>query len=62
MTRQRFNGLRLEVVRRMYALECNAGKKFNPRGLRDLRPDFTKVKSYADAWEALKPIRDCVGM
>lgn len=59
MTRQRFNGLRLEVCRRMYA---QLGKKFNPTSLRDLRPDFTKVHSYKEAWESLKAIRDCVGM
>ena len=59
MTRQRFNGLRLELCRRLHEAE---GKKFNPRSLRDLRPDFTKVHSYAEAWEMLKPARDCVGM
>ena len=59
MTRKRFNGLRMELCRR---LAVNAGQKFNPTSLRDLRPDFTKVGSYAEAWEMLKPARDCVGM
>lgn len=62
MTRQRFEGLRLELCRRIYAAECNTDKKFNPISLRDLRPDFTKVHSYKEAWENLKPARDCVGM
>lgn len=62
MTRQRFEGLRLELCRRIYAMDCNADKKFNPMSLRDLRPDFTKVHSYKEAWEMLKPARDCVGM
>lgn len=62
MTRQRFFGLRLELCRRIYAMDCNSDKKFNPRSLRDLRPNFDKVGSYAEAWETLKPARDCVGM
>lgn len=62
MTRQRFFGLRLELMRRIYAMECNTDKKFNARSLRDLRPNFEVVGSYAEAWEMLKPARDCVGM
>lgn len=62
MTRQRFEGLRLELCRRVYTMDCNTDKKFNPICLRDLRLDFTKVKSYKEAWETLKPIRDCVRM
>lgn len=62
MTRQRFFGLRLELCRRIHAMDCNTDKKFNPTSLRDLRPDFTKVHSYKEAWEMLKPARDLVGM
>lgn len=59
MTRKKFEGLRLELCRRVYEQQ---GLKFNPRPLKGLRPDFTKVGSYAEAWEGLKPVRDCVGM
>ena len=59
MTRKRFNGLRMELCRRICE---NAGQKFDPTSLRDLRPDFTKVYSYKQAWEQLKPARDIVGM
>ena len=59
MTKQRFEGLRLELCRRLHEAE---GIKFNPTSLRDLRPDFEKVGSYEEAWEMLKPARECVGM
>lgn len=59
MTRRRFEGLRLELCRRLCYI---SDVKFNPISLRDLKPDFTKVHSYKEAWENLKPARDSVGM
>ena len=59
MTRQRFEGLRRELVRRLCE---NAGEKPNYRSLNSCKPDFTKCNGYAGAWEMLKPARDCVGM
>ncbi len=62
MTRQRFEGLRLELCRRLHE---NIGETFNGksrRGLRTCRPKFEIVGSYDGAWETLKPARDCVGM
>lgn len=59
MTRQRFDGLRRELVRRLCTID---GQKPNYRALMNCRPDMTKCGSYAGAWEMLKPARDCVGM
>ena len=61
MTRQRFFGLRSELVRRI-CRQYDPNQKPNYRELRDLRPDMTKCGSYAGAWEMLKPARDLVGM
>ncbi len=61
MTRQRFFGLRQELVRRI-CKQYDPNQKPNYRELRDLKPDFTKVHSYKEAWETLKPARDLVGM
>lgn len=61
MTRQRFEGLRRELVRRLCE-QYDPDQKPDYKALRDLRPDFTKVHSYKEAWEMLKPARDCVGM
>ena len=61
MTKQRFFGLRQELVRRIYE-QYDPNQKPNYRDIRDLIPDFTKVHSYKEAWETLKPARDLVGM
>ena len=62
MSRQRFNGLRMELVRRINTKYGGQpiGKAF--AACRDLSPAFDSVKSYKGAWEALKPARDLVGM
>ena len=62
MSRQRFYGLRMELVRRI-----NAKYDGQPIGkalaaCRDLRPTFDGFKSYKEAWDILKPARDLVGM
>ena len=63
MTRQRFEGLRLELCRRINEEERKAGRKtVNQRVLKNCRPDFSKVSSYQNAWDSLKPARDLVGM
>ena len=62
MTRQRFNGLRLEAMRRLYT---NAGRKFDGNNIRSLNScviNWKEVKSYDDAWEKFRPIRNLVGM
>ena len=59
MTRQRFEGLRMELVRRI----CKqAGRKPNFADLKKCNPNMAICGSYAEAWEMLKPARDCVGM
>lgn len=74
MTRKRFIGLRREVVRRMWEKESADGKKVNYNNLdRMSTPNFgyiiptgslkgSKLYSYEQAWECLKPLRDIVGM
>lgn len=63
MTRQRFNGLRLELCRRINVKMQGKFTGKQQQELRDLRPDFKVVHSYKEAWEVwLKPARDCVGM
>lgn len=61
MTRQRFEGLRRELVRRICE-KYDPSQKPNYKELRDCRVDFTKLHSYKEAWESLKPARDLVGM
>ena len=74
MTRKRFIGLRREVVRRMLERERANGKKISYNNLdRMSTPNFgyiiptgslkgSKLYSYEQAWECLKPLRDIVGM
>ena len=74
MTRKRFIGLRREAVRRMWEKESADGKKVNYNNLdRMSSPKFgyiiptgslkgSKLYSYEQAWECLKPLRDIVGM
>lgn len=74
MTRKRFIGLRREVVRRMLEKESANGKKVNYNNLDRMSiPNFgciisagslkgSKLYSYEQAWECLKPLRDIVGM
>lgn len=61
MTRQRFNGLRQELIRRICE-QYDPKQKPNYREIRKLTPDFKKCGSYAGAWKMLKPARDLVGM
>lgn len=62
MTRQRFNGLRLELCRRIMVDAQGKFTGYQQKNLRDTKPDFTKVHSYKEAWEVLKPVREIVGM
>lgn len=67
MTKKQFNKLRKEMCIRIYRL--------NPERNKEISPNFWKVidrmpvprwnenmRSYAEAWEQLKPARDVVGM
>lgn len=76
MTRQRFEGLRREMVRRFMANTIKKhgtvqhtldGKEIEVKMGRALnmdRVDWSKTacKSYAEVWESMKPVRDMVGM
>ena len=62
MTKQRFFGLRMELVRRI-------NKKYGGQPIgrallacRDQKVIFNNIKSYKEAWELLKPARDLVEM
>lgn len=61
MTRQRFEGLRRELVRRLCE-QYDPNQKPDYKALKNCKPDMAKCGSYAGAWEILKPARDCVGM
>ena len=62
MTRQRFEGLRLELCRRLHESQNTKFSGEMQRAVNNCHPKFEVVKSYANAWEMLKPARDCVGM
>lgn len=76
MTRQRFEGLRREAVRRFIAQSIEKygrtqhtldGKVINVKMGKALNMDHidwskSNCKSYAEAWESMKPLRDLVGM
>lgn len=76
MTRQRFEGLRREAVRRLMAQSIKMhgkvqhtldGKEYIVsigKSLKMDRVDWSKAKSksYAELWEEFRPLRDLVGM
>ena len=76
MTRQRFEGLRREAVRRLIAegIKKNGkvqhtldGKEITVSLGKALKMDHvdwskTKCRSYAEVWESMRPLRDLVGM
>lgn len=76
MTRQRFEGLRREMVRRFIQQTIDRhghiqhtldGKEIELKMGRALHMDRidwskTEMKSYAEAWQSMKPLRDIVGM
>jgi len=62
MSRQRFFGLRMELVRRINAKYGGQPLGKSLAECRDLRPTFDGFKSYREAWEILKVARDLVGM
>ena len=78
MTRQRFEGLRLELVRRLWVSATEAtgnrihhddnGKEvFMGNSLKMDRVDWSnprnkEIGSYEKLWEAMKPARELVGM
>ena len=76
MTRQRFEGLRRELIRRFMADSVKKygkvqhtldGKEYTVSIGKALKMDHvdwsrTDKKSYAELWEAMKPVRDMVGM
>ena len=62
MTRQRYLGLRGALCAKLKAQFDYEGTMKMTRVQYNARPDFTSLKSYADAWESLKPARRIVGM
>ena len=62
MTRQRYLGLRGALYAKLKAQFDHEGTMRMTRAQYNARPDFTSLKSYADAWERLKPARKLVGM
>lgn len=73
MTKQRFNGLRRELYRRIYEYgKANGCADYDFGNVMKAMPvpDFKKIAEhfgketagYADAWEMLKPAREPFGM
>lgn len=64
MTRQRFEGLRREAVRRLLVKYDTKHENKLGKALNMDRVDWSKAqsKSYAEVWESMRPLRDLVGM
>ena len=62
MTRQRFFGLRMELVRRINSKYGGQPIGKALKACRDQEVIFNSIKSYKEAWEILKPARDLVNM
>lgn len=67
MTKKQFNKLRKEMCIRIYYLNPERCKKVSPNYWKSIdrmpTPRWNnEMRSYAEAWEQLKPARDLVGM
>lgn len=63
MTRKRFLNLTVALINIIYRMPCNGKTGLDGKNLkwyRDWNLTKTPYKSYDEAWEGFKPLRNCV--